>query len=149
MESLLEVAILSISKFGKVEKFGKHAPAAAIPLEVHSPVWIEAEETSMRGQLKLYRIRLSYRQRQQERVSQRRRDPKLAIRTTVTALRQRSGRRKREGLQSQASGFVGTTTREDKSGKEGTFHFSKEIPPLLADAVCCTSGSTDIFSGSL
>ena len=48
----------------------------------------------IKGQLKLCRMRLSYRQRQQdkERPSQRRRDPKLAIRTIVTALRQRSAR---------------------------------------------------------
>ena len=46
------------------------------------------------GQLKLCRMRLPYRQRQKGRTSRGRRDPKLAMRTAVTSLRQRSSRRR-------------------------------------------------------
>ena len=82
-------------KVGKFGKFGKHAPAAvAIPVGSQSCLWSQPGETRMMGELKLCKMRLSYRQWQQERASRRRRDAKLAMRTGVTALRQQSGRRR-------------------------------------------------------
>ena len=89
MDKHLEVGACPFPHCGKLEswkvgKLGKHAPACCNPGTQSSPD-LQQRKTRI-GQLNLCRMKLPYRQRQQERACRVRRDHKLALRTTFAAL---------------------------------------------------------------
>ena len=142
MNEHLDVAVLPFPKFGK---FGKYAPAVAIPLGFTVLSGALPRGKRMIRQLKLCRVRLPHRQWQQEPASRRRRDPKLAMRTAVTALRQRSGRGDEEDCNHSRAALLRQSHGQVREGRD----LSEEIPPLLTYAVCFTPGSSDIYFGGL
>ena len=86
MDKHVEVGACPFSNYGKVErwKVRKTCPCCCNP-GTQSPPDLQQRKTRI-GQLNLCRMKLPYRQRQQERASRVRRDHKLALRTAFAAL---------------------------------------------------------------
>ena len=128
MDEHLEVGACPFPDCGKLEswKVWKTRPGCCNPGAQSSP---DLQQRKTRtGQLNLCRMKLPYRQRQQERASRVRRDHKLALRTAfvalllvttsvVSAAATTQPPEARRNVPSHASDFAGTITRTSPRGK--------------------------------